>query len=259
MADTVPADTVPADTVLTGGPVAPIAVALDAPDLATACAWATAVAPHVAVLKVGLETYLRDGAESVAAISEAAGGVAGGPTAGTDSGPALFLDLKLHDIPNTVAGAVRSVAPLRPTYLTVHALGGPAMITAAAQASPETLITAVTILTSMDAAAIAAVGIQGTPSQAALRLATMAVAAGARALVCSPLEVAEIRAAVPDEVVLITPGVRPAGAAVADQKRVATPQQALAAGANLLVIGRPITGAPDVGVAAASIATGILA
>ena len=89
------ADTVPADTVLTGRPVAPIAVALDAPDLATACAWATAVAPHVAVLKVGLETYLRDGAESVAAISEAAGGVAGGPTAGTDSGPALFLDLKL--------------------------------------------------------------------------------------------------------------------------------------------------------------------
>jgi orotidine-5'-phosphate decarboxylase len=234
--------------------VAPIAVALDAPDLATACAWATAVAPHVAVLKVGLETYLRDGADSVSAISQAAAG--GGDRVG---GPDLFLDLKLHDIPNTVAGAVRSVAPLRPTYLTVHALGGPAMIEAAAVASPDTLITAVTILTSMDSAAMAAVGIQGTPAQAALRLATMAVDAGARALVCSPLEVAEIRSVVPDEVVLITPGVRPAGAAVADQKRVATPQQALAAGANLLVIGRPITGAQDVGAAAEEIAAGIQA
>ena len=240
--------------------MAPIAVALDAPDLATACAWATAVAPHVAVLKVGLETYLRDGAGSVAAIAEAAGGVSGGKAAGGGpaGGPALFLDLKLHDIPNTVAGAVRSVAPLRPTYLTVHALGGPAMIAAAAQVSPEIVITAVTVLTSMDAAAMAAVGLQGTPSQAALRLARMAVDAGARALVCSPLEVAEIRAAVPDEVVLITPGVRPAGADVADQKRVATPEQALAAGANLLVIGRPITAAPDVGAAAESIAAGIL-
>ena len=249
-----------ADASLGGRRVAPIAVALDAPDLATACAWATAVAPHVAVLKVGLETYLRDGAGSVAAIAEAAGGVSGGKAAGGGpaGGPALFLDLKLHDIPNTVAGAVRSVAPLRPTYLTVHALGGPAMIAAAAQVSPEIVITAVTVLTSMDAAAMAAVGLQGTPSQAALRLARMAVDAGARALVCSPLEVAEIRAAVPDEVVLITPGVRPAGADVADQKRVATPEQALAAGANLLVIGRPITAAPDVGAAAESIAAGIL-
>lgn len=249
-----------ADASLGGRRLAPIAVALDAPDLATACAWATAVAPHVAVLKVGLETYLRDGAGSVAAIAEAAGGVSGGKAAGGGpaGGPALFLDLKLHDIPNTVAGAVRSVAPLRPTYLTVHALGGPAMIAAAAQVSPEIVITAVTVLTSMDAAAMAAVGLQGTPSQAALRLARMAVDAGARALVCSPLEVAEIRAAVPDEVVLITPGVRPAGADVADQKRVATPEQALAAGANLLVIGRPITAAPDVGAAAESIAAGIL-
>ncbi len=249
-----------ADASLGGRRLAPIAVALDAPDLATACAWATAVAPHVAVLKVGLETYLRDGAGSVAAIAEAAGGVSGGKAAGGGpaGGPALFLDLKLHDIPNTVAGAVRSVAPLRPTYLTVHALGGPAMIAAAAQVSPEIVITAVTVLTSMDAAAMAAVGLQGTPSQAALRLARMAVDAGARALVCSPLEVAEIRAAVPDEVVLITPGVRPAGADVADQKRVATPEQALAAGANLLVIGRPITAAPDVEAAAESIAAGIL-
>ena len=249
-----------ADASLGGRRLAPIAVALDAPDLATACAWATAVAPHVAVLKVGLETYLRDGAGSVAAIAEAAGGVSGGKAAGGGpaGGPALFLDLKLHDIPNTVAGAVRSEAPLRPTYLTVHALGGPAMIAAAAQVSPEIVITAVTVLTSMDAAAMAAVGLQGTPSQAALRLARMAVDAGARALVCSPLEVAEIRAAVPDEVVLITPGVRPAGADVADQKRVATPEQALAAGANLLVIGRPITAAPDVGAAAESIAAGIL-
>lgn len=227
---------------------APIAVALDAPDLDTAVAWAGQCAGEVAVLKVGLETYLRDGAAGVAAIRAAAG------AAGASDAPVLFLDLKLHDIPNTVAGAAQSVAALEPAILTVHALGGPEMIAAAAAALPDTRIAAVTVLTSMDAAALAAVGIEGEPREAVVRLARMAVAAGARALVCSPLEVADVRAAVGDDVLLITPGVRPADAAVGDQRRVATPAAALADGADLLVIGRPITGAPEPRAAAARIA-----
>ena len=131
------------------------------------------------------------------------------------------------------------------------------MIAAAAQQLPQTRIAAVTILTSMDEAALAATGIAGTPIQAVLRLARMAVEAGARALVCSPLEVAEVRAAVGADVLLITPGVRPATAGLGDQRRVATPAAALASGADLLVIGRPITGAADPGVAAAQIAAEI--
>lgn len=219
---------------------APIAVALDGKDLATISAWATAVAPHVAVLKVGLETYLRDGEAAIEAARA------------TDC--ALFLDLKLHDIPNTVAGAARSVARFHPEYLTVHALGGAEMIRAAADALPDTRVTAVTILTSMDEAALLSIGITDTPLDAAVRLAVLAVSAGARAIVCSPLEVAAIRAAVPADTVLITPGVRPAGADAGDQKRIATPQQALADGADLVVIGRPITAATDPAQAAAAIA-----
>ena len=229
---------------------APIAVALDAPDLGTAGHWAAAVSPSVAALKVGLESYLRDGAGGVGAVLAAAEDAAAEP-------PALFLDLKLHDIPNTVAGAARSVAPLAPAILTVHALGGPQMIAAAAQQLPQTRIAAVTILTSMDEAALTATGIAGTPIQAVLRLARMAVEAGARALVCSPLEVADVRAAVGADVLLITPGVRPTTAGLGDQRRVATPAAALASGADLLVIGRPITGAADPGVAAAQIAAEI--
>lgn len=231
---------------------APVAVALDAPDLDTAVAWAAACAPYVAVVKVGLETYLRDGAAGLAAVREALG--TGGADSGGAEAPALFLDLKLHDIPNTVAGAARSVAPLRPAILTVHALGGPEMIAAAAEALPDTRVAAVTVLTSMDEGALAAVGVEGTPREAVVRLARMAVAAGARALVCSPLEVADVRAAVGPDTLLITPGVRPADAAVGDQKRVATPEAALADGADLLVIGRPITGATDPAAAAARIA-----
>ena len=227
----------------------PIAVALDAPDLSTACVWAAAVAPPVAMLKVGLETYLRDGGDGIAAIGDAAGQ--------GDRGGWLFLDLKLHDIPNTVAGGARSVGRFAPALLTVHALGGPEMVRAAAEALPDTYITAITVLTSMDAATMAAVGLTGTPSEAAVRLAEMAVDAGARALVCSPLEVAGIRAAVGPEVLLVTPAVRPAGAAIGDQKRVATPAQAVADGSDLLVIGRPITGATNPGQAAAAIAAEI--
>lgn len=221
---------------------APVALALDGPDLATVAVWARAAGPHVSTMKVGLESYLRDGDKAVHVAREASGG------------RDVFLDLKLHDIPNTVAGAARSVAHLAPAYLTVHASGGAAMVRAAADALPGTRITAVTVLTSMSEDDLAAVGLLGPALDAARRLAVLAVGAGARAIVCSPQEVAAIRAEVPDDIVLITPGVRPAGAALGDQQRVATPEQARADGADLLVIGRPITAAPDVAAAARVIA-----
>jgi len=211
---------------------APIAVALDAPDLATACDWARATGPYVVAMKVGLETFLRDGHDGVRAV-----------TAACDL--PVFLDLKLHDIPNTVAGAARSVADLSPAYLTVHAAGGAPMVRAAVEQLPGTRVAAVTVLTSMSAADLAAVGMVGPPLDVVRRLAALAVGAGARALVCSPHEVAAVRTEVGPDVTLITPGVRPAGSEAADQARVATPEQALADGADLLVIGRPITGAAD--------------
>jgi len=226
--------------------LAPIAVALDGPDLATITGWAAASGPHVSTMKVGLETYLRDGDAAVHAAREASGG------------RDVFLDLKLHDIPNTVAGAARSVAHLAPAYLTVHASGGAAMVRAAAEALPDTRVTAVTVLTSMSEDDLAAVGLRGPALDAACRLAVLAVDAGARAIVCSPQEVSAIRAVVPADVVLITPGVRPAGAALGDQQRVATPEQAIADGADLLVIGRPITAAADVAAAAAAIAASLV-
>ena len=222
---------------------APIAVAIDAPDLGVVRAWARAVAPVVSTLKVGLEVYCRDGAAAVQAARQGAAEVGFADIA-------IFLDLKLHDIPATVAGAALAVVDLQPAFLTVHASGGAAMIEAAANALPDTRITAVTILTSIDEATLASIGMAGPTMDAAVRLAKLAVEAGARAIVCSPLEVAAIRAAVPANITLITPGGRPAGAAVNDQKRVATPQDAIAAGADLLVIGRPITAAPDLTAAA---------
>jgi orotidine-5'-phosphate decarboxylase len=222
--------------------VAPIAVALDGPDLATITAWAGAAGPYVSTMKVGLETFLRDGDASVVAVRAAA------------RGRDVFLDLKLHDIPNTVAGAARSVAHLQPAFLTVHASGGSAMVRAAVEELPETRVTAVTVLTSLSESDLADVGLLGPSLDAVRRLAALAVAAGARAIVCSAQEVAAVRAEVGDDVVLITPGVRPAGSATGDQARIATPEQALADGADLLVIGRPITGAADVGAAAAAIA-----
>ena len=219
---------------------APIAVALDTPDLATATRWTAAVAAHVTTVKVGLELFCHEGPAAVEKV-RAAGDVD------------VFLDLKLHDIPATVGGAARSVAHLAPRYLTVHASGGPAMIAAAAHALPDTLVAAVTVLTSLSAEDLDLLGIAGPPQDVVRRWARTAVDAGARAIVCSPQEVAIVRDAVGPDVVLITPGVRPAGADVHDQARVATPEQALADGANLLVIGRPITGADDAGAAAAQL------
>ncbi|MEP7025891.1 MAG: orotidine-5'-phosphate decarboxylase, partial [Actinomycetota bacterium] len=169
------------------------------------------------------------------------------------SGVQVFLDLKLHDIPVTVAGAARAVARLRPAFLTVHAAGGPAMIAAAAQAAPDTSIAAVTVLTSLGEADLAAIGMAGPARDAVRRLAVMAVAAGASSLVCSPHEVADLRDEVGPGITLIAPGIRPAGSDAQDQARIATPAAALRAGADLLVIGRPITSAADPGAAAAAV------
>jgi len=223
---------------------APIAVALDAPDLETAARWAGLVTPHVSTLKIGLELYLRYGPEVVASVRGA-------------SGVQVFLDLKLHDIPATVAAAARAVARLRPSLLTVHAAAGPAAIRAAVEAAPAAKIVAVTVLTSLGEADLDRIGLTGPTSAAARRLAVLAVEAGAHGLVCSPQEVADVRTEVGEDILLVTPGVRPAGSDVNDQARVATPEEALRAGADLLVIGRPITGAADPGAAAAAIAASL--
>jgi orotidine-5'-phosphate decarboxylase len=212
---------------------APIAVALDAPNLETAKSWAKEVSPYVSTLKIGLETYLRDGKDAIEEIQKI-------------SDCDLFLDLKLHDIPATVAGACRSVADLNPKYLTVHASGGAEMINEAAKTLPNTLIVAVTILTSINEKNLQEIGFKNSAKDSAVNLAKLAIAAGARAIVCSPQEVGEIRKNVDSSIVLITPGIRPKGSSANDQQRIATPQDALLNGANLLVIGRPITGSDNV-------------
>jgi orotidine-5'-phosphate decarboxylase len=223
---------------------APVAVALDAPDLETAALWADLVTPHVSTVKIGLELYLRYGPDVVASIRGA-------------SAVQVFLDLKLHDIPATVARSARTVARLHPDLLTVHASGGPDVIRAAADAAPDATIAAVTLLTSLSEAQLDLIGMAGGVHDAVLRLSTLAVGAGAGALVCSPQEVSAVRAEVGPDILLITPGVRPAGSATNDQARVATPEQAILAGSDLLVIGRPITGAPDPGAAAAAVAASL--
>ena len=224
--------------------LAPVAVALDAPDIDVAAHWATLVTPYVSTVKIGLELYLRYGPTVVATVR-------GG------SGVQVFLDLKLHDIPNTVAGAARAVAKLRPEILTVHAAGGADMIKAAVEAAPDTLVAGVTLLTSIGDKDLIELGIDGSVSDAVRRMAALAVSAGARGLVCSPQEVAAVRAEVGPGILLITPGIRPAGATSDDQARIATPEEALKAGADLLVIGRPITKSADPGAAAAAIAASL--
>jgi orotidine-5'-phosphate decarboxylase len=220
--------------------------ALDTTDIARARAWATALAPHCGLLKLGLEFFAANGPEGVRTVA---------------TGP-FFLDLKLHDIPNTVAGAVRAALKLRPAMLTLHAAGGAAMIAAAREAAEAAgaarpTLLAVTVLTSLDAAALQAVGVADSPREQVLRLARLALTAGADGLVCSAHEVGMLRGALGAEPVLVVPGVRPAGSAVGDQARVATPAAAIRAGADWVVVGRPITQAPDPAVAAAAIAAEI--
>jgi orotidine-5'-phosphate decarboxylase len=221
----------------------PVFVGLDTPDLAHARKLAEMVAPHVGGLKLGLEFFLANGPEGVRAMA--------------GLGLPLFLDLKLHDIPNTVAGALRSLGVLAPAIVNVHAAGGPAMLAAArAAAPPPVTLIAVTVLTSLDDADLAAAGVPGGTQAQVLRLAGLAKDAGLDGVVCSPWEVAALRRAWP-AACLVVPGVRPEGADAGDQKRTMTPREALAAGATWLVIGRPIAAAPDPGAAAAAIAASL--
>ena len=225
----------------------PILCAIDTGDAAAASLLAGAVGDHVGGLKLGLEFFLANGPAMVRKV------------AGTTP---FFLDLKLHDIPNTVAGAVRSVAPLEPLLLTIHCGGGKAMMAAAANAAEEAAsrglrrmqIVGVTVLTSLNDADLAGVGQAGPTLDQARRLAALAREAGLDGVVCSPHEVAALRRDNGPEFRLVVPGIRPAGAAADDQKRMMTPRQALDAGADYLVIGRPITAAADPAAAARAIA-----
>ncbi len=193
------------------------------------------------MLKLGLEFMLAQGSGGVQAVRQRP----------------VFLDLKLHDIPNTVAGALRAILPLGSHMVTLHAGGGAAMIAAARQAADtvETppLLLAVTVLTSLDSSALHATGVAGGPRQQVLRLARLAMAAGADGLVCSAHEAAMLRDALGASPVLVVPGVRPAGSDVADQARTMTPREAAEAGADWIVVGRPITGSADPGSAARAI------
>ncbi len=221
-----------------------ICAALDFASWAGAEPFARAIAPAVGMLKVGLELFTAEGPPAVRAAAAL--------------GRPVFLDLKLHDIPATVEGAARSAAATGASLLTVHASGGAEMIRAAVRgAGGRTRVLAVTVLTSLDAAALEAVGLAGPPDAAVVRLARLAVRAGAGGLVCSPQEVAQVRAAVGPGPLLVVPGVRPAGAAKGDQARVATPEDAVRAGADVIVVGRPLRDAPDPVAAARAIAAAI--
>ncbi|MBP7902648.1 MAG: orotidine-5'-phosphate decarboxylase [Candidatus Planktophila sp.] len=218
----------------------PIILAVDTRDFETAQRWIEATRESVAVYKLGLEFFLTFGAEGVAKIKE-------------EFGVQIFLDLKLHDIPNTVASAAAAISHLNPRFLTVHASGGHAMVKAAVDAAPLIDITAVTILTSLSEEDLFEIGYANKALESAVALADLSVRAGAKAIVCSPLEIAAIRSAVGPEPTIITPGVRPAGTAGSDdQVRTMTPQLAIESGANFVVIGRPITGAWGKGAAAMS-------
>ena len=218
-------------------PTNPIFCAIDRPDLAGAAALARALRDAVGGIKLGLELFAARGPDGVRAVAAACG-------------LPIFLDLKLHDIPNTVAGAVRSLEGLGVDYVTVHAAGGAAMLRAAASVAPRPKLLAVTVLTSLDADDLTAVGVPASPLDQALRLARLAQDCGIEGVVCSPLEIAALRAGLGSDAVIVSPGIRPAGAAGDDQKRTLSPAGALAAGADILVVGRPITAAVEPALAA---------
>ena len=208
-----------------------IFVALDTQDVHRAAAIARDVSGVAAGVKLGLEFFYANGDDGVLRIAE--------------HETPVFLDLKLHDIPNTVEKAVRALAHLEPAILTVHASGGKAMMAAAKAAAPaETKVVAVTVLTSLDRDDLASIGVDRSPAAQVKRFAELAHEAGVDGIVCSGAEVAAARHAWPDGF-FVVPGVRPAGFAVGDQKRVVTPREAAADGASVLVIGRPITEAPN--------------
>jgi orotidine-5'-phosphate decarboxylase len=229
-----------------------IIVALDQPDLAGALACARALRGHARWVKVGMTLFYREGPEAVRAMR--------------DLGFDVFCDLKLHDIPHQVEGAARSLALLGAGMLTVHASGGAAMVEAAVRGAragaaeaglPVPFVIAVTVLTSMDADTLSSVGVTGPMLEQVVGLGALAKTSGADGVVCSPHEAADLRALLGADALVVTPGVRPAGAESADQARVATPAEALAAGASHLVIGRPITGADDPAAAFDAIVAGL--
>ncbi|MDP8224992.1 MAG: orotidine-5'-phosphate decarboxylase [Candidatus Lernaella stagnicola] len=214
-------------------------VALDVPNLATAERLVDRLADFVGAFKVGKELFVAEGPDVLRAIAE--------------RGSRVFLDLKFHDIPNTVARAVGAAAAQGVWMLNVHASGGPAMLQAARSAAENvalvknrerTIVIGVTVLTSLDAADLAAVGLAGKPDEAALRLAELAHANGLDGVVASAQEAAAIKKACGSDFLIVAPGIRPAAAELGDQKRVMTPSKAIAAGADYLVVGRPITQAP---------------
>lgn len=215
-------------------PASRVLIPLDTTDLELARRLVGQLAPHVGGFKIGKEFFTRFGPPGVAQALQ---------------GAPFFLDLKFHDIPNTVAGALRAAAAMKPFLINVHAAGGPAMLKAAAQAvaesNPGCKLIAVTVLTSLDDEDLAAVGQQGPAEAQVLRLARLAQQAGCDGAVASPREIRPLREACGPAFTLVIPGLRPAWATAGDQKRVMTPAEALAAGADYLVIGRPITGAAD--------------
>lgn len=217
----------------------PIYLALDFPRLDTAIAVAQKAKAHIGGVKLGLEFFCAHGHHGVLEVHKL--------------GLPIFLDLKLHDIPNTVAGAMQAIHVLEPAIVTVHAAGGQAMMEDAKAAAGENCkVVAVTLLTSMDEADMAATGMAGQPHDQVMRLAELARAAGLDGIVCSGHEVAAVHAKWRDGF-LVVPGLRPADAKLGDQKRAVTPRQARDAGASVLVIGRPIARADDPAAAARAI------
>lgn len=218
----------------------PIYVALDTPDLDRARALATRVRTHVGGIKLGLEFFMAHGSRGVQTMAEI--------------GLPIFLDLKFHDIPNTVAKAIQALGGIEPAILTVHAAGGRAMLEDAKAAAPAgTKVVAVTMLTSLDQQDLASIGVAPDPHAQVMRLAELARTSGVDGIVCSGEEVAAAKAAWPHGF-FVVPGVRPASGPAGDQKRVVTPRAALDSGASILVIGRPITQAQDPDQAARDIA-----
>ncbi len=211
-------------------------VALDVPTAAAAQEIVAAVGDSALTYKVGMQLYTAEGPQLVRDL--------------LSSGRRVFLDLKYHDIPNTVAAAVREAAQLGVSMLTVHAAGGQKMLRAAVESARrgqlrKLTVLAVTVLTSMDEADLETIGIPGTVTEEVLRLASLALAHGCQGIVASAREASRLRAELGDEFALVTPGVRPAGAGHEDQVRVVTPAEAISAGASHIVVGRPITGATD--------------
>lgn len=217
----------------------PIYVALDTPDLERAKTIAKRVRHHVGGIKLGLEFFMANGRQGVHEMA--------------DIGLPIFLDLKFHDIPNTVGKAVQALRPLEPAIITVHAAGGRAMLEDAKAAAPNgTKVVAVTMLTSLDASDLRSIGLSPDPHEQVVRLAELARSAGVDGIVCSGEEVKAAHDAWKDGFFVI-PGIRPANGQMGDQKRAVTPRAALDAGASILVIGRPITQATDPDLAAREI------